>query len=62
MSMKAHLCPHHMFTLKGCNRLRGHEGLHRNIFDKFDERWSDEQGMNVETQDDWVKLVDLLGK
>lgn len=58
----AHLCSHVKFSLKGCNRLAGHEGLHRNIFDSTNEQWDDAAGRYSETQADWVGLVDNLGK
>ena len=56
----AHICSHAKFNLKGCNRLAGHKGPHRNIFDVTDERWGDEAGRYIETLAEWFALIDNL--
>lgn len=54
-------CPHHHRSLRGCNIKAGHQGPHYNVTDP-EYTWSDADGTFVKTHQDWVGMVNSLGK
>lgn len=60
-----HICTHVRFGLRGCTRLKGHIEQGKPHFNMFAGRdsatWNDEDGMYVNNQEEWVKMVDTLG-
>lgn len=57
-----HICNHVRFGLRGCTRLRGHTTPHYNMWTGRDgATWNDEDGMFINSQEDWNKMVDALG-
>jgi len=56
------ICSHVKFGLRGCTRRSGHNGPHTNMFDSKAELWDDRDGMYCETHEDWVHMIDMMGK
>lgn len=61
----AHHCSHVRFGLRGCTRMANHvqQGKpHHNMWSPDHETWEDKDGRYVETKEDWVAMVDQMGK
>ena len=56
----AHICSHVKFNLRGCTRRAGHTGLHENMNNPYHRSWENEDGRYIETQEEWVALVDNI--
>jgi hypothetical protein len=54
-------CAHHYRSLRGCWLPKGHSGEHHNPNLNGTECWDDTDGVYVNSQEDWVGLVNLLG-
>jgi hypothetical protein len=52
-------CHHFRFGLRGCTLTQGHTGPHTNGFSRDGAWWSDEDGMYVNTREDWSALVQM---
>jgi hypothetical protein len=57
-------CCHHHYNLRGCMMEQDHEGSHHNPNGPQTgfSVWKDEDGMFVRCKEDWVNLVDMLGR
>lgn len=53
-------CTHHRWGLTGCMKPKGHDGSHFNGHGTGVSPWADVDGMFVDSQEDWEKLLALF--